>query len=267
MYNIAAKTLTSFLSQVVSRPFDSCRLARAGWAAMFADINPPSFLLEQVSRRILQTRQQDGGWSDPLETAWATGFLAKVKGKNNPIFKSSVNWLKSVRYFKGGWGKHSRDQMRIPDTSIVIELVPEATTEEDRKYVTMEWQKDLKGIVRLSYKAGFFLLTAASNATEKDNDLVVATINHLSHDQNDDGGFAPWRGHPIGSDPWSTGVVLWGLSRWVDQVDRAVLEKALNWLQETQLPSGYWPYHYLDDGTSLALIGSVAALKSLKARE
>ena len=102
---------------------------------------------------------------------------------------------------------------------------------------------------------------------DHEDELVAQTIAHLAQDQNSDGGFAPWKGHPIGSDPWSTGVVLWGLSRWVDQVDHAVLEKALNWLQETQLPSGYWPYHYLDDGTSLALIGSVAALKSLKARE
>jgi hypothetical protein len=142
--------------------------------------------------------------------------------------------------------------------------VPEVVKETDLGWVTTEWQRDFESPVRLSYKAGFFLLAMAQ---KQKNDLVVQTIFHLAQDQNSDGGFAPWRGHPIGSDPWSTGVVLWGLSKWIDHIDAMVIEKALAWLRNTQLPSGYWPYHYLDDGTSLALIGSVAALKSLKARE
>ena len=41
-------------------------------------------------------------------------------------------------------------------------------------------------------------------------------------------------------------------------------DKALDWLERTQLPSGYWPYHYLDEGTSYALIGAVSALKALQ---
>jgi len=96
---------------------------------------------------------------------------------------------------------------------------------------------------------------------------VFRTIEHLAKDQNEDGGFGPWKEHPIGSDPWSTGVVLWGLSRWIENVDPVVIEKALDWLRKTQLPSGYWPYHYLDDGTSLALIGAVSAMKALATKE
>ena len=102
---------------------------------------------------------------------------------------------------------------------------------------------------------------------DQEDELVARTITHLAEDQNDDGGFAPWKDHPIGSEAWSTGVVLWGLSRWGELVDRTVLEKALEWLQRTQLPSGYWPYHYLDEGTSLALIGAVSAMKALASTE
>ena len=49
--------------------------------------------------------------------------------------------------------------------------------------------------------------------------------------------------------------------------DPAVINRALAWLERTQLPNGYWPYHYLDDGTSLALIGAVDAMKALAAAE
>ena len=135
---------------------------------------------------------------------------------------------------------------------------------EDIDWLLDEWRKDFAGPVRLSYKAGFFLLAMAQ---KQKNDLIVQTISHLAQDQNDDGGFGPWRDHPIGSDPWSTGVVLWGLSKWIDLVDAMVIEKALAWLRKTQLPSGYWPYHYLDDGTSLALIGAVSAMKALATKE
>ena len=38
---------------------------------------------------------------------------------------------------------------------------------------------------------------------------------------------------------------------------------AVDWLNKTQLPNGYWSYHYLDDGTSMAVIGAVASLKAL----
>jgi hypothetical protein len=138
--------------------------------------------------------------------------------------------------------------------------VPSVIKPDDITWLANEWQRDYEGHVRLSYKAGFFLLAMREGYA---NNLVGQTVEHLAKDQNEDGGFGPWRNHPIGSDPWSTGVVLWGLSRWIRIVDKAVINKAISWLEKTQLPSGYWPYHYLDDGTSLALIGAVAAMKAL----
>ena len=120
------------------------------------------------------------------------------------------------------------------------------------------------GIVQLSYKAGFFLLSTGNKKELVDSSLVEKTIEYLSQDQNDDGGFAPWKNHPIGSDPWSTGVVLWGLSKWGDRVDKQIFKKALMWLRKSQLPCGVWPYHYLDDGASMAVLGIVGAQKVLQ---
>lgn len=264
MVNSAVNALTSFVNHVVCRHFDPCRLARAVLAIDITGFPISPLLVEQTSTRLLITRQSDGGWSDPEETAWAIGCIRMALGQNDPAVQAGIQWLHSVRLPTGGWGRHPRDQARIPTTALIAALVPEAVKREDINWLQDEWARDFRGPVRLSYKAGFYLLAMPQG---REDELVDQTIAHLGQDQNSDGGFAPWKGHPIGSEAWSTGVVLWGLSRWKERVDPAILERALNWLHKTQLPSGYWPYHYLDDGASLALIGSVAAMKALAAKE
>ncbi|MBW2647305.1 MAG: hypothetical protein JRE23_14245 [Deltaproteobacteria bacterium] len=256
--------LITFLDDAISRSLEPIRVARTATALLLAGNKRSGNLFQRTVEQLIQSQRPDGGWTDPEETAWAAGTIIFVYGNEDAKSQAALQWLNKVRQHSGGWGRHPRDQARIPITALISFLVPAAFKSEDLNGLKNEWAHDLRGPVRLSYKAGFYLLAMPKD--QKD-ELVKQTIDHLAQDQNDDGGFAPWRGHPIGSDPWSTGVVLWGLSRWVDHVDHAVLEKALNWLQETQLPSGCWSYHYLDDGTSLALIGSVAALKSLKTRE
>lgn len=256
--------LARFIDDALNRSLEPVRLARAGWALLSVGTGPAAPFWRRVTRRLLEARRADDGWADPEETAWAIGLIRFTKERNSDGISSATRWLESVRAAGGGWGRHPRDQARIPITGLISVLVPEVVKKTDLDWMTTEWQRDFESPVRLSYKAGFFLLAMAQR---QENDLVVRTISHLISDQNDDGGFGPWKGHPIGSDPWSTGVVLWGLSKWIDHIDAMVIEKALAWLRNTQLPSGYWPYHYLDDGTSLALIGAVSAMKALATKE
>ena len=256
--------LMTFLDDAITKSLEPVRVARTATALLLAGNNKSGNLFQRAVEQLIQSQRPDGGWSDPEDTAWAVGCISLARGQDDPAVQSAMRWLINERKHGGGWGVHPRDQARIRTTALISALATTVIKKEDINWLINEWQRDFNSPVQLSYKAGFFLMATPQG---HEDGLVKQTIDHLAQDQNDDGGFAPWEGHPIGSDPWSTGVVLWGLSRWVDQVDHAVLEKALNWLHETQLPSGYWPYHYLDDGTSLALIGSVAALKSLKARE
>lgn len=256
--------LITFLDDAISRSLETVRLARDATALLLSGNNESGDLFRRAVELLIQSQRPDGGWSDPEETAWAISCISLVRGQKYPVVQAATEWLNNVRLPTGGWGRHPRDQARIPITALISSLVPEAFKREDIDWMQNEWARDFRGTVRLSYKAGFYLLAMPQG--QKD-ELVEQTIAHLEQDQNSDGGFAPWKDHPMGSEAWSTGVVLWGLSRWIDQVNHAVLERALNWLQQTQLPSGYWPYHYLDDGASLALIGSVAAMKALAATE
>jgi len=256
--------LSSFILQSLGRNLELVRAVRPGLALVFAGINPASDIFSKVTDQLIEAQRMDGGWSDPEETAWAAGVIRALKGDKDAGLAAAKSWLKSERKAGGGWGRHPRDMARIPITGLISALVPEVIEQRDMDWMRSEWQRDFEGPVRLSYKGGFFLLGTPRN---QENALVFRTIEHLAKDQNEDGGFGPWKGHPIGSDPWSTGVVLWGLSRWIKHVDPVVIEKALEWLRKTQLPSGYWPYHYLDDGTSLALIGAVSAMKALATKE
>ncbi len=258
----ASMAICAFLEQAVACRLDIIRLARALWAMLFAG-SMPAELVTRTIEQITTAQCQDGGWTEPEETAWAIGSIGCVERNDDLRVHTARQWLSRTRKPTGGWGRHSRDKARITITALVAALVPEAIRTEDLSWLNGEWEKDFYGHVRLSYKAGFFLLSC-----NRENDLSRQTIAYLFQDQNEDGGFAPWKGHPIGSDPWSTGVVLWGLSRWAHHSEtHEVMLKALAWLERSQLPSGYWPYHYLDDGTSLALIGAVAAMKALAANK
>jgi hypothetical protein len=260
---LATKALLGFLDHAVARPLEPVRVARTTFALLFAGCEPTTSLFQRTTDFISQVQRSDGGWADPIETAWAVSVISGVRGATDSSVQASLAWLRSVRRKGGGWGLHDRDQSRIPVTGLVGLLAPAVISDEDRRWVEEEWRRDFSGTPRLSYKAGFYLLVAATDSQQRDADQVTLTLEHLTADQNDDGGFGPWRGHPIGSDPWSTGVALLGLSCWFNQVDFRVFQKALEWLERTQLPTGFWPYHYLDDGTSLGLIGAICALKAL----
>lgn len=259
--------LSKFLFQACSGSFETIRTARMGWSILYAGTSHNDKILPIINENLSRSQFSDGGWADPEETTWAAGFISQAKGRDDSSVSAAIQWLKANRLDGGGWGKHSRDRARIPTTALVLTLLPEAGSDEDYKWVAREWAKDLGGSVQLSYKAGFYLLVAGHASIEGDSELIDRTIRHLIDDQNDDGGFAPWKNHPIDSDPWSTGVVLWGLSKWIDRVDPAVIERALHWLEVTQLPSGYWSYHYLDEGTSYALIGAVSAMRAMASRK
>jgi hypothetical protein len=260
----ASMALTSFVMAGLLKYVEPIRLARAASSLIFCGSSPSLPLFAQTIARLKSCRHNDGAWSDPEETAWAVRMMSSAIGLSGPLIDSAVQWLHAVRKISGGWGRHTRDQARIPTTGLISALVPNVIKPDDISWLANEWQHDFEGPVQLSYKAGFFLLAVPEGYADA---LTEQTIEHLSKDQNEDGGFGPWRNHPIGSDPWSTGVALWGLSRWITMVDKSVIHKALAWLERTQLPSGYWPYHYLDDGTSLALIGAVAAMKALASTE
>ena len=261
---VSSGALITFLQRMLNCG-EVKRLARCSVALVLSGFIPCSPLLEQISRSIRRRQNDDGGWHDVEESLWAAKLLSIYSPEFDIAVARTLHFIIAQRAATGAWGQSCRDTARIPQTSLVSHFFPEISDACSLRWLTSEWAADVSSETSLTYKGGFFLLGAqkASSATEVDR-LINETTLFIQREQNDDGGFGPWKDHPIGSDPWSTGVVLWGLSRWIDRVDKSVVERALAWLEKTQLPSGYWPYHYLDEGTSYALIGAVSALKALQ---
>lgn len=216
-------------------------------------------------------RHSDGGWRDVEETVWALAFLDIVElWSQLPTGwrQESIEWLQNERTTDGAWGRSVRDMSRIPVTGWAMTLLPELADERALAWLEAEWKRDLAAATKLTYKGALTLKAFASvGGILKDAGLIKQTVEYLVSEQNEDGGFGPWKDHPIGSEPWSTGIALIGLAAWPDLVPSETLGNALVWLGEKQLPNGgLWSCHYIEEGSAYCYWGAVEAMKLLKRR-
>ena len=261
----ASNGLAHFLYAGLQQKLEPIRLARVGYSLLTSGCSVRgSFPGDSLSSYLITAQHGDGGWADVEETLWCLGYLASFAERYEKEIANGRKWLASVQLPCGAWGKSKRDQPRIPVTTLSSVLVPEIVDSSALKWLANQWEADLASPTQLTYKGAFFLLAHAYSHASSDNDLVDRTITYLKNEQEEDGGFSPWKGHPVGSDPRSTGIALWGLSKVGELAPRRTIERALSWLKSKQLPNGLWPYHYLDDGTAMALIGVSSILPVLR---
>lgn len=251
--DLARKSLAEAARGLASRIRDPVRLAR---------ISCLTNLDLGFSAAIAGLQRPDGGWSDVEESVWCTRLLAFGGKEYRLHVERAVAWIKSMQHHDGGWGLSDRDTSKIPITGLVVTLLPAIANGEALKWLVTEWERDLSSTVRLTYKGGFTLMALAQhqNLVQAEN-LVSKTIDYLRAEQSEDGGFGPWKNHPVGSDPWSTGIVLVGLTSWQEEADPHVIERAVEWLCNTQLISGLWPYHFIDEGSSYAYWGLAKSIE------
>jgi hypothetical protein len=253
--------LAHFLHSGIEQRLESARVARVAYALLAAGCSMKgSFPGNRVAALLVATQRDDGGWSDVEETLWYLGYLRILGRRYNRELEQGRRWLASVRLPCRAWGKSSRDQPRVPITALAATLAPATISKAGLSWLAKQWEADLGSSTQLTYKGAFFLLAHAHRHASFSKKLVSRTIAYLSREQEQDGSFGPWRGHPLGGDPWSTGVVLWGLSTVGALASEQTIERALSWLKLKQLPNGLWPYHYLDDGTAMALLGISSVL-------
>ena len=256
--------LANFAHQAEQQKLEPVRLARVGYALLASGCSiRGTFPGDSIPSYLIATQRKDGGWADVEETLWCLGYLNAFSEIYHEEIANGRKWLASVQLPCGAWGKSDRDQPRIPVTALSAILVPEVIDNSSLKWLASQWEADLASPTQLTYKGAFYLLTQTHSKVSRDDGLVIRTISYLAGEQAEDGGFGPWKGHPVGSDPWSTGVVLWGLSRVGKLAPRQIIERVLSWLKSKQLSNGLWPYHYLDDGAVMALIGISSVLPFL----
>ncbi len=242
--------LQSLLGQLVKKDLELMRPCRTASLMVLSKVSRnsmPSILLDKV----LSEQREDGGWVGPNDTMWALIYLKVIGQQQGEAFQRGLSWLKSNRGSEYGWGRSSRDVARIPITGRILYFLPELASEEYLEGLERLWGQEFNS---LTYKAAFTLAAFhASDYRPGKNGLIEDTVSWLVSQQNSDGGFAPWRDHPVGSEIYCTAVALLGLTSFPELVDHTRILNAVRWIGCTQLPNGLWPYHQIEDGGSWGL--------------
>ena len=252
------------VNQFISKEIELKRITRVASLLIKNGVDLNNSIFGKLRNNCKELQKDDGGWTDVDETIWVLSFLNHFDNEMK-IVGNGFHWLNQQKHSNGSWGNSQRDIGRIPLTGLLLHLHPSMSSSETTVWLENEFDRENKNFPILTYKGAFFLLAMkASKIKTEDYPLIKATYSFLANEQNDDGGFGPWKDHPIGSEPWSTGIVLLGLLSYPELIKKEVIEKAVDWLAENQLHNGLWPYHYIEEGSAWALHALIESYKYLK---
>lgn len=198
----------------------------------------------EILKDCMERQNDDGGFVGIADTIWSISFLKHYDERN--AINRAMLWLKKQKN-SNGYGRSNRDMTRIPVTGLAYYLLPELATSKDVNDLIELWLSEKNS---LTYKAGFTLMALKKNSNKMtmSNDLLQETIEWLISQQEEDGGFAPWKGHPVGSNIYCTSIATLGLLSYPDKVDSRCIEKINNYVIDSQLKNGLWAYHEIEDG-------------------
>lgn len=246
------------LNELYEKEIEPLRLALAVKSLLSCGIQYHTPIVAQSVERLAGLQRPDGGWTGIVDTChciYVFGFLDQ-----QDIVEKAGRWLQAQRQPGGGWGRFPRDISRIPTTSLVINtlidhgfsptagLIAEAAT-----FLIATWQKEF-GPGGLTYKASHVLSTFSRLPPSTAPELANRTLMWLLQQQEPDGGYAPWRGHPGGPTRQITAVVLDGLLDWGTDLPAPGLAAMVAYLLAGQEKSGRWPEHEIDAVSSRALL-------------
>lgn len=256
----AASSLKSMIIEMNSKNIELKRITKTAALLLVSGISKNS-IPQQVIERCLKEQKHDGGWVSVADTMWNVFFLKELNAeKYSHNIDLGLDYLRTQRNEEGLWGRSCRDISRIPVTGILLYLLPELAEQENLYLLEQLWQAEKNS---LTYKAAYTLMAFKRNEyNPEDKDLIADTVQWLIENQKEDGGYSPWKKHPVDSDVYCTGVASIGLIQYPEIVEPQVLERTFKWLTKNQLNSGVWKFHEIEDGASWGLFALVEILKS-----
>ena len=246
----ATMSLHKMINEMFYKGIELPRITKCATQLLMTNISVnsiPNFVLDSCLKR----QNDDGGWVSVVDTIWNTKLLSffnkniQVDNALNYLLKNTVGDL---------FGRSKRDIERIPVSGLAFYLIPELANHHKLNKLENLWLKEKNG---LTYKAAYTLMAFKRNDYRPANEMVIKDIiDWLTSQQEMDGGFAPWKSHPVGSNVYCSAVSLIGLLQYVDVYPSLfhVCKKTYEYIQSTQLKNGLWPYHELDDGGGWGLV-------------
>jgi squalene cyclase len=205
-----------------------------------------------IIERCLKEQQEDGGWISTTDTLWNAYFLHLLDpaGHKKSIEKA-LDYIVSRKNRDGLWGRSGRDISRIPVTGTIFYLFPDLADKQKLLKLEQLWQTEKNS---LTYKAGYILMAfKAANYNPGEESLTADIIDWLISNQRENGGYAPWKNHPVQSDVFCTSIATLGMTKYKEAIPSKIFKKSYRWLIDNRLPSGVWPYHEIEDGASWGL--------------
>lgn len=237
------------------------RIARLSYAICRTS---ESYLSEGLESDLISYQYLNGSWNNSIVASmWIASYLSRVAEGSFKV-DQFLSFLEEGSGSNSCWGRFEGDMLRIPTTGLVLYLLREnfPNSQVSSRGIYSMWQREFGS---LTYKAAFFLLGLSIADFREYSSLVSKTIGWLGENQESSGSFAPWKGHPIGQGNavWTSQVILALLhAQYNPQSD--IVRNAIDWLIKTQLPSGIWPYHEIDEGLAWVIMALQAYLTAVK---
>lgn len=245
----AASSLNNMVQEMMKKQLELKRITKTAALLFSSGFASPS-TNASVIMKCQNAQHEDGGWVAIVDTMWNAYFLSLCCNNYN-IIENAHKYLVANQGKTQIWGRSRRDIERIPVSGMMLYLFPCLASEERLHSLENLWISEQGS---LTYKASYTLMAfSKNNYMSKRSNLINDTVQWLIDNQRDDGSFAPWKSHPVSSDTYCTAIALLGMMSYRELVPVDKLQRAVAWLLDTQLHSGIWPYHEIDDGTSWAL--------------
>ncbi len=246
----ATMALHKMINEMLRKNIELARIIKCSTQLLMVGVSANS-IPNHIINKCLEFQHKDGGWVSVTDTIWNTKFLSFF-GIYDKNIKSALDYLDKNRV-ELGFGRSKRDIGRIPVTGLAFYLLPQLASNKSLKWLENLWISEKNS---LTYKAAYTLMAFKKNDYKPfNNNIIQETMDWLSLQQQDNGGFAPWKNHPVGANVFCTSIALIGLMQYIDKypIYKSRLKKAYEYLCQTQLINGIWPYHELEDGGAWGL--------------
>lgn len=249
-------SLHHMVREMYKKNIELARIIKCSVQLILSGVSPNS-INGDIVKSLVASQNEDGGFVANTDTIWNAKFLSYFP-KYNKAYEDAVSWLDRHRTGRG-FGRSSRDMGRIPVTGIAFFLHPSLCDNIDLLWLEKLWLSEKNS---LTYKAAYTLMAFNKNEYIPQNDrLIPECVQWLMQQQESDGGFAPWKGHPVGTNIYCTAVSVLGLLSYPYSRTDVIVKNAYEYIINNQLPTGLWPYHEIEDGAAWGLRAMVAIEK------
>jgi hypothetical protein len=244
--------LCGVLKSFVDKGMEIERSARVAVCLLRVGVCAENQLFYRLKEEIIRRQLKDGGWRNVEETVWCMEVLKILRYKENSFtIERARSWLNKQKSHTGGWGQSIRDFPRIPLTSWIMLLHFELLNWKDIDWLIDSVEEDISNgsSFFLTYKLSLPVVAFRKRSVCLQNEDEWLGI--LALQQNDDGGFSPWKNHPIGSEIVSSAYALCAFYK--QKKYESVFNACLQWILKNQLSNGSWPYHYIEYGACMGV--------------